>query len=80
MFLHYAKMILEITRTSTIRRSKLQKRNAYQGRASINIAKDKNKALYNKYARKRMEYMRLKQQMARQYKSAAAREARKKIR
>jgi hypothetical protein len=81
MFLEYAKLILsEYTNVSMIRRNKFQKRAAFAGRASVNIAKERNKAMYLKYQRKRMEYMRMKQIMAKRYKAQAARQARMKFR
>ncbi len=80
MFLEQAKTLIESITTSTIRRNKRTKRDAYQGIAAVNIAKKKNVGLYNKYERQRMLYLKFKNQMERQYKSAASREARKKFR
>lgn len=79
MFLQEAYNILETT-TSMIRRNRMVKRNAYAGRATVNLAKKNNPALYNRYKLERLRYMKLKKMMNQRYKNKARMIARKTIR
>jgi hypothetical protein len=81
LFLENVKLFLEKTiKTSTIRRNKNKKRNAYAGRAAINMARDKNPAMYRKYKRERERYLKMKEMMKKRYGNKAKAVARKTMR